>query len=70
MTETDVPYWRVNVPKEQWPAECPEFLLGLTERDLKIVDKPNKDYHRLTWPEVKQAIGNTRCSAFAFVRLH
>ncbi|KAL8983887.1 MAG: hypothetical protein Q9205_002004 [Flavoplaca limonia] len=56
MAETDIPYWRVNVPKEQWPAECPEFLLDLNERDRLLVNRHDKDYQRLTWPEVKQAI--------------
>lgn len=53
----DIPYWRANVPKDQWPAECPEFLLNLSERDQQLVGKLDKDYHRLTWPEVKKVIG-------------
>lgn len=69
MAEADIPYWRVNVPKEQWPAECPEFLLDLSERDQQLVDRYDKDYHRLTWPEVKKAIGSVRCLAHAFFGL-
>ena len=69
MAMVDIPYWRVNVPEEQWPAECPEFLLNLSERVQQIVDKPDKEYHRLTWSEVKEAIGNARCLAPGFLGL-
>ncbi|KAL8713238.1 MAG: hypothetical protein Q9220_002759 [cf. Caloplaca sp. 1 TL-2023] len=55
--DSSVPYWCANLPKEQWPAECPEFLLDLSERDQMLVGRLDKDYHRLTWPEVKQVIG-------------
>lgn len=57
MATEDVPYWLANVPKEQWPSECPEFLVNLSERDQMLVGKSDKDYHRLTWPEVKKVIG-------------
>lgn len=57
MADKDIPYWCFNIPKEQWPAECPEFLLNLSERDQKLVGKFDKDYHRLTWPEVRKVIG-------------
>ncbi|KAL8755306.1 MAG: hypothetical protein Q9199_003746 [Rusavskia elegans] len=67
MAEADIPYWRVNVPKEQWPAECPEFLLDLSERDQQLVDRYDKDYHRLTWPEVKKAIEDNQLDRFVRV---
>ncbi|KAL8967771.1 MAG: hypothetical protein Q9183_002767 [Haloplaca sp. 2 TL-2023] len=57
MASEEMPYWRANVPKDQWPSECPEFLLGLSERDQKLVGKLDEDYHRLTWPEVRRVIG-------------
>ncbi|CAO1605423.1 hypothetical protein XANCAGTX0491_008941 [Xanthoria calcicola] len=69
MDKADVPYWRVNVPKEQWPAECPEFLLDLSERDKQLVDRWDQDYHRLSWPEVKKAIGIVSCLTHVFFGL-
>lgn len=57
MAYTNIPYWCYNIPKDQWPAECPEFLLNLSERDQKLVGRLDKDYQRLTWPEVKKVIG-------------
>lgn len=60
MANPDIPYWRANVPEDQWPTECPEFLLNLSERDEKLVSRLDKDYRRLTWPEVKEVIGNVK----------
>lgn len=54
--EQKLPFWRVNVPKDQWPSECPEYLKGLSEKDVGIINTPDKDYHKLTWPEVQDLI--------------
>lgn len=69
MASPIVPYWRANVPTEQWPDECPEFLLGLSERDQELVGRADKDYHRLTWPEVKTVIGNIKRGVFHLLDL-
>ena len=61
MPSDDLPYWLANVPENQWPAECPEFLRGLSDRDQALVGRLDKDYQRLTWPEVKEVIGTAHC---------
>ncbi|KAL9007928.1 MAG: hypothetical protein Q9173_006898 [Seirophora scorigena] len=60
MADADIPYWCYNIPKEQWPAECPDFLIDLSERDQKLVGRRDQDYERLTWPEVRQVIVTPR----------
>ncbi|KAL8932554.1 MAG: hypothetical protein Q9211_006251 [Gyalolechia sp. 1 TL-2023] len=60
MAGPDIPYWCVNVPAEQWPNECPDFLLELSERDKKLVGNSDKDYRRLTWSEVKAFVGKVK----------
>ncbi|KAL8719135.1 MAG: hypothetical protein Q9225_003824 [Loekoesia sp. 1 TL-2023] len=60
MAYPDIPYWRANVPEDQWPTRCPEFLQNLSERDEKLVGRLDEDYHRLTWPEVKEVVGNVK----------
>ncbi|KAL8644803.1 MAG: hypothetical protein Q9210_007067 [Variospora velana] len=57
MVPADMPYWCYNVPEEQWPAECPDFLFNLSERDQKLVGTRDQDYERLTWLEVRKVIG-------------
>lgn len=51
-----LPYWLINVPKEQQPAECPKFLLDISERNKAMINVSQADYHVLTWPEVQELI--------------
>ncbi len=55
--EEPLPYWLINVPKDQQPAECPEFLLDISERNKAMINVSQADYHVLTWPEVQELIG-------------
>ncbi|KAL8903013.1 MAG: hypothetical protein Q9207_004220 [Kuettlingeria erythrocarpa] len=54
MADTEIPYWCYNLPRDQWPAECPEFLLNLSEREQKLLSRIDEEYQRLTWPEVRK----------------
>ncbi len=56
MASEKLPFWLVNVPKDQWPAECPEFLVNSNEKDQRILSTLDGDYHIMTWPEVKELI--------------
>lgn len=59
-----LPYWLVNVPKDKRPAECPDFLADVNEKDRRILETPDSDYHRLTWAEVKDIIRANRIDVF------
>ncbi|KAL8802355.1 MAG: hypothetical protein Q9200_006607 [Gallowayella weberi] len=67
MTTADLPYWLVNVPEKERPSECPEFLLDLSDRDREIVDRFDKDYHRLSWDQVKKCIEDNQLDRFVRV---
>jgi hypothetical protein len=54
--DSELPYWLVNVPKDQWPAECPSFLVNANAKDRRILSTPDAEYHRQTWPEVQDII--------------
>lgn len=51
-----LPYWLVNVPPSEWPAECPDFLLNQTEKNMQILSLPDEEYHRQNWDDVKEII--------------
>lgn len=51
-----LPYWLVNVPPSERPAECPEFLLNQNEKNIQILSVPDEDYHKLNWDAVKEII--------------
>ena len=55
-----LPYWLVNVPEEQWPSSCPDFLANVSSTDKDILSTLDDDYHRLTWPEVQEIISESR----------
>jgi hypothetical protein len=55
--EDDPPYWLINVPRSQWPTECPDFLRNASERDQKILSTPDTQFRRLTWDEVREIVG-------------
>ena len=64
-TEQDPsPYWLVNVPLDQRPASCPEFLISANAKDRGILATPDDQYHRLTWSEVKKIIQDNRLDLF------
>ncbi|KAI9717894.1 MAG: hypothetical protein M1812_004421 [Candelaria pacifica] len=60
MTSEDLPFWLVNVPEDQWPAKCPEFLVNANAKDQRILSTLDRDYHVMTWLEVKELIRQNR----------
>ena len=59
-----LPHWLLNVPESQWPDQCPEFLTDISPRNLEIIDVPEADFQRLTWPEVQRTIETNRIDDF------
>jgi hypothetical protein len=41
--EQGLPFWKVNVPHEEWPEECPEFLSVCSEKDKRIIGTPDEE---------------------------
>lgn len=59
-----MPFWLVNVPRDQWPSECPDFLKELGEKDRRIIGTPDKEYRRLAWEECVELIRTNRVDKF------
>ncbi|KAF7551454.1 hypothetical protein G7046_g7722 [Stylonectria norvegica] len=59
-----MPFWHYNVPEEKRTLECPEFLRGLSEKDLGIVSTLDADYHIFSWDEVRQIFQANRLELF------
>ncbi|KAH5765614.1 hypothetical protein HBI16_157180 [Parastagonospora nodorum] len=62
--EEPVPFWRVDIPRDQWPTSCPDFLRDISEKDKKIIGTPDEDYQVLTWEEVKELVRIDRVDKF------
>lgn len=56
LKEESLPFWKVNVPQEQWPSECPDFLRNVSEKDQRIIGTPDEEYKLLTWGEVQEVV--------------
>jgi hypothetical protein len=54
--EEPLPFWLVNVPRDQWPSECPEFLKDVSGKDRRIIGTPDHEYRRLSWDECLELI--------------
>lgn len=54
-TET-LPYWRVNVPRSQWTAECPSFLRDQSAKNVRTLSTPDRLYIRQDWEQVQEII--------------
>lgn len=54
-----LPYWLVNVPRAQWPSECPEFLRDTSLKNIRTLSTPDEQYRRQGWEEVKRIIGGS-----------
>ncbi|MCJ1434519.1 hypothetical protein MMC27_003888 [Xylographa pallens] len=64
MKHESLPYWLVNIPRDQWPKECPEFLIDANTKDRGILSTPDSEYSRQTWEEVQQIIRTNRIDLF------
>ena len=62
--DQSIPYWNMNIPKEQWTPECPTFLQNLPESDCNVLGTKDDAYHRMTWEEVREVIRMNRLELF------
>jgi hypothetical protein len=56
MTVEALPFWLTNVPKDEWPAECPDYLAKVGASDRKVLGTRDEDYRFHTWQEVTTII--------------
>lgn len=54
-----LPFWLVNVPPDQWPATCPDYLEECGEKDRGIIGTPDEAYRVLTWADVRELVSTT-----------
>ncbi|PHH89205.1 hypothetical protein CDD83_6509 [Cordyceps sp. RAO-2017] len=59
-----VPYWHYNVPDADKTAECPAFLVQLSDKDRRIIGSPDAAYAPLAWARVCQLVASNRLDLF------
>lgn len=68
MPHEEVPFWLVNVPRDQWPAECPDFLRVCSEKDKRIIGTPDEQYEMLKWEQVREIVSTDARAICAVIR--
>ncbi|EFX01824.1 hypothetical protein CMQ_8290 [Grosmannia clavigera kw1407] len=64
MGSIEIPYWQVNVPPEQCTVTCPDFLRGISARDVEIISTPSAACHTLSWDEARTIVAAGRLDQF------
>ncbi|EFQ99763.1 hypothetical protein MGYG_02776 [Nannizzia gypsea CBS 118893] len=59
-----LPYWLMNIPRDRWPAECPDYLCNLPAKNVSILSTPDSEYVRQDWSLVQQIIASNRIDLF------
>lgn len=56
----------MNIPSSLHTPECPDYLQYAlkNDKDREILNMPDAQYHRQTWPEVQQIIRDNRLDLF------
>lgn len=61
-----LPYWLVNVPRSQWPSECPEYLRNLPQKSIKSLSTPDAQFKPQSWDLVKEIVGGCLFSSLYY----
>lgn len=59
-------FWNLNIPEALHTEKCPSYLEYAfdNEKDRGILSTLDADYHRQTWPEVREFIQDNRIDRF------
>lgn len=68
ISRKDVPFWNVNVPREEWTEECPDYLADVDQNDRKHLSLWDEDYHVQSWAEVQDVIRKTTSATILCTR--
>jgi hypothetical protein len=63
-TNGEMPYWNVNVPEKERTAACPDFLVGIHERDRQIISTPDCEYRIQSWDAVREFVSKNELENF------
>ncbi|EXJ83531.1 hypothetical protein A1O1_07154 [Capronia coronata CBS 617.96] len=62
--DLSIRYWNFGLPRDQWTKECPEYLIGIGQKNIGILLSKDEDCHRLSWQEVQELVRTNRIDKF------
>jgi len=57
-------YWNYNLPAGQRTAQCPDFLLNLSDKDRRLIGSWDSDYEVQDWATVQELVKTNRIDLF------
>ena len=57
-------YWNYNLPAGQRTAQCPDFLLNLSDKDRRLIGSWDCDYKVQDWATVQELVKTNRIDLF------
>lgn len=60
----DLPFWQVNVPEHLRRDQCPDYLVGLSDKDRRHLSTPDSEFRVHSWPEVRDLVQSGRLDLF------
>ncbi|KAI9654733.1 MAG: hypothetical protein M1831_005320 [Alyxoria varia] len=54
-----IPFWNVNIPKEEWTDHCPDYLSQVDHYDQAQLAVKDDEYQAMSWQEVKVIVRET-----------
>lgn len=53
---SEVAYWNVNAPEQEWTDQCPDYLRDVDHWDRAQLGVRDSDYELMPWEEVRNIV--------------
>jgi hypothetical protein len=52
-------WWNINQPGNVWTAECPDYLLGQSDKNVGILMQKDDEFKRITWEKCQDLVSKS-----------
>ncbi|OAL38964.1 hypothetical protein AYO20_01715 [Fonsecaea nubica] len=57
-------WWNRNIPSRQWTADCPQYLVGQSEKNIGILSRKDEEFARFTWQQIEELVRTNNIHLF------
>ncbi|KAK4937490.1 hypothetical protein LTR66_015186 [Elasticomyces elasticus] len=57
-------YWNNNLPEHLWTETCPEFLIGISSKNVGILSGREENWHNFSWEDCKLLVTSNTIDKF------
>ena len=55
-----IPFWNMNIPRQKWTQECPEYLKSVDSSDREQLGRNDAEYKLMSWQEASSIVSKLR----------